>query len=60
MYYLYSKNVMDKFKECDREYLIARLQDEVSLSYEMLREGKGMSLEEARKLFNYKNNFLLF
>jgi len=36
-------------EEKEREKLIARLQEEVSTSYEALRADKGLSVEEARK-----------
>lgn len=36
-------------KEKEREHLITQLQDEISLSYEMIQSGKGLTLEEAKK-----------
>ena len=36
-------------EEREREKLIARLQEEVSTSYEALKADKGLSVEEARK-----------
>ena len=36
-------------EEKEREKLIARLQEEVSTSYEALKADKGLSVEEARK-----------